>query len=84
MIGGNGNKRQAVKPMTTKLTLEHLVLLGLGLEMCVFTWFRNFDSRFDVPQFLQVNLVLLLLPFGGEDFAGFWLCSVHFVNITMF
>ena len=70
--------------MTAKLTFEHLVLLGLGFEMCVFTWPLHFDSRFDVPEFLQVNLVLLLLPFGGEDFAGLRLCSVHFVNITMF
>ena len=70
--------------MTIELTFEHLVLLGLGLEMCMLTWPRHFDSRLDVTEFLQVNLVLLLLPFSREDFAGFRLCSVHFVNITMF
>ena len=61
-----------------ELTFEHLVLLGLGFEMCMFTWPLHFDSRLDVAEFLQVNLMFLLLPFCGEDFAGFWLCSVHF------
>ena len=70
--------------MTNELTFEHLVLLRFGFEMCMFTWLLHFNSRLDVPEFLQVNLVLLLLPFGGENFTGFRLCSVHFVNITMF
>ena len=62
------------------LTLEHLVLLGLGLEVGVLARPLHFDSWFDVTEFLQVDLMLLFLPFSGEDFAGLRLCSVHFVN----
>ena len=46
------------------LTFEHLILLLLSLEMRHLSRLRHFDCWLNLPQLLQVYLVLFLLPLG--------------------